>query len=117
MSGKRQDLQVVTANRLEDGAVVWLGAGGHWFEDINAAKVFAPEKVAEGLADADAAVSRQEIVGPDAIAVTQAEGEIVPVRLRERIRAQGPSIRPDVGRLDTSRPEVDRPTKLFEDAA
>ncbi|MBK1624620.1 DUF2849 domain-containing protein [Afifella marina] len=107
MSGKRQDLQVVTANRLKDGAVVWLGAGGQWFDNINAAKVFAPEKVAEGLADAADAVSRQEIVGPDAIAVTQAGGEIVPVRLRERIRAQGPSIRPKVG----------RPITLFEDAA
>ncbi|MDQ0325506.1 sulfite reductase (NADPH) hemoprotein beta-component [Rhodopseudomonas julia] len=112
MSGKRQDLQVITANRLEDGAVVWLGASGRWLENIGEAKVFAPEQAAEGLAAAAEALSRQEIVGPEAIAVTQADGQIVPVRLRERIRAQGPSIRPDVGR-----PHAGPAAKLFEDAA
>jgi len=83
--------QLVTANRLRDGAVVFLAAEGRW-----------TERVGEGLAAQGAgeaedllrAAERQptHVVGPYLIEVAGAPGNWVPLRYRERIRAEGPSV-------------------------
>ncbi|MCR9220289.1 MAG: DUF2849 domain-containing protein [Alphaproteobacteria bacterium] len=88
-------LQVLTANRLRDGAVVYLSPDGSWVERVAAARAeSAPEAVARLEAAGRAAVVAREVVEPYPIAVEQGEdGRLIPVRYRERIRAEGPSIR------------------------
>ena len=92
-------LQIVTANRLTDGDVVWLGTGGQWVETVEAAQCFDSVKtVAKALELAAQAVSNRLVVEPYEIDVTRAAGRIVPVKLREKIRSQGPTFRTDLGK-------------------
>lgn len=85
-------LQILTANRLADGAVVYLTAAGTWSTELRRGVVAREERaasalLARGQKDAESAV----VVGPYLIAVTEeAEGPRA-VSLRERIRAAGPS--------------------------
>ena len=82
---------VVTANRLRDGRVVWLADGGRWSERVAEAQVFAGEAVEAGLALGAEAERQQAIVGPYAAEVTLGAGGPVPLRAREKFRADGPS--------------------------
>lgn len=91
-------LKVLTANRLSDGAVVYLGSGG-WSEWIDAASVAADESAAADLEDRGAqAMAQRQVVDPYLIDVTSEGGRLVAARLRERIRAAGPTVRPDLGK-------------------
>jgi len=92
-------MQVITANRLLDGEVVWLGQNDEWVESVSDARVFdGKEAVAEGLALGAAAEKDQKVVSVYEMAVTDEDGQIVPVRLREKIRAAGPTTHPDLGK-------------------
>jgi hypothetical protein len=85
--------QVLTANRLSDGVVVFLDANGRWSEHIAAARVAEEKADAEALTEAGEARG-DEVVAPYLIDVTlEAQGP-KPLRYRERIRAFGPSIHP-----------------------
>lgn len=91
-------LRVLTANRLSDGAVVYLGANG-WSEWIEAARVATDDAAAADLEACGArAVAEREVVDPYLIEVTPASGGFAPARLRERIRAAGPTVRLDLGK-------------------
>lgn len=83
---------VVTANRLRDGRVVWLAAGGRWVFAVAEAEIFLGEGVEPGLAAGAAAEARQEIVAPYAVEVAVTEAGPVPLRAREKFRAGGPSV-------------------------
>jgi sulfite reductase (NADPH) hemoprotein beta-component len=85
---------VVTANRLRDGRVVWLAEGGRWVERVGGARVFLGEAAEAGLAEAAEAERKQLIVGPYAAEVTVGAAGPVPLRARERFRADGPSVGP-----------------------
>lgn len=87
--------QVITANRLTDGAVVFLDVDGHWSERLDRSQVF-PDKVpaATGLDIGKAAEAGNLIVDLYAVDVTVQAGAIVPLKLREAIRARGPTIFP-----------------------
>ncbi|MCX2724062.1 DUF2849 domain-containing protein [Roseibium salinum] len=92
-------MKVITANRLLKGDVVWLGESGTWVERITLARIFeGKEAVAEGLAIGAEAESRQEVVGVYEMDVTVEDGVIVPVRLREKIRATGPTTHLNLGK-------------------
>lgn len=92
-------MKVITANRLLKGDVVWLGENGNWVERITLARIFeGKEAVAEGLAIGAEAESRQEVVGVYEMDVTVEDGVIVPVRLREKIRATGPTTHLNLGK-------------------
>ena len=85
--------QVATANRLRDGAVVFLRPDGDWGIDLQGAAVAGDPEAAHRLTQtADAAVRQSRIVGPYLIAVARAAGRLVPQSFRERIRAEGPSL-------------------------
>ena len=91
--------KIVTANRLEDGEVVWLGTGGQWVETVEAAHLLDDkDAVTRALAFAASAVTDRVIVEPYEIDVSLEDGAIVPVKLREKIRAKGPTIRADLGK-------------------
>jgi hypothetical protein len=84
------DLQVMTANRLFDGAVVFLDAQGWWSADLGCASIAADKAAAERLVEAGRlAAEANVVVDPQLIAVTDEDGAIEPVSLRERIRAHG----------------------------
>lgn len=88
--------QVVTANRLGDGVVVFFDCDGGWSEQIARARVVANADGATLLAEAEAAAA--EVVAPYLIDIEAGavggETPPVPLRYRERIRAFGPSIHP-----------------------
>jgi hypothetical protein len=92
-------MKVITANRLLNGDVVWLGENGSWVERITLARtVEGKDQVDEGLAIGQAAEKNQEVVGVYEMDVTLEDGVIVPVRLRERIRSAGPTTHPQCGK-------------------
>ena len=89
--------QVLTANRLIDGTVVYW-RHGQWVEALGEADVFARE--AEGdaaLAQAQAFVSGNVVVSTYLFDV-RVDGGIAPVKEREIIRAAGPSIHAELGK-------------------
>ena len=91
--------QIVTANELLSGRVVYLTADGTWSHDPREAAFAESAHDAEALlAEARAANARSEVELVALIAATRdAEGRPWPVRNREIIRALGPTVRPDLG--------------------
>jgi sulfite reductase (NADPH) hemoprotein beta-component len=83
---------VFTANRLRDGRVVWLAEAGAWAESVADARVFPPTEAAAGQALAQAGERAQQVVGAYGIEVALQAGRPVPVKFRERLRVQGPSV-------------------------
>jgi hypothetical protein len=82
----------VTANRLADGAVVYLAVGGIWSSDINRARIARDEAAAAALlAEGEAAAARQVVVLPYLFDLAGEDGALRPARLREVIRARGPT--------------------------
>lgn len=86
-------MKIITANRLSDGVVVYLSAAGWLTEIAGAAVLNVPDAIEAGLATAAKAVANREVVDTAAIDVTLDDNRSpVPVRLRERIRAFGPTV-------------------------
>ncbi|MDW6025736.1 DUF2849 domain-containing protein [Mesorhizobium sp. BAC0120] len=92
-------MKVLTGNRLTDGEAVWYSRDGRWLETLAGAEV-AEDKPAEERLEAigKAAFANNIVLDVEMIDVDLIDGEIVPLRLRERIRAAGPTIRRDLGK-------------------
>jgi len=85
--------QVITANRLFDGAVVYLSPQGDWVQRIEAAAIAEDESAIAALSAAgERAVQEQRVVAPYLIEVETSAQSIRPKRYREQLRASGPSI-------------------------
>ena len=85
--------QVLTANRLTDGIAVWYDRDGKWNEWIGRSVVANSKEDAEHLeAIGKKAYADNEVLDVNLVEVEEIEGQIRPLRLRERIRAEGPSI-------------------------
>ena len=85
--------QVVTANRLRDGAVVYLATTGAWSTRIAESNVaYDAAAAAKLLAIGEQAALDRVVVGPVLIEVALRDGRIQPLSVRERIRAFGPSV-------------------------
>jgi sulfite reductase (NADPH) hemoprotein beta-component len=92
-------LQVVTANRLGDGRVVFLADGYRWVEEVGSARVGESDEAAKALlAIAEKAAADRIVVAPYLIDVTSDGERITPTRYREVLRALGPSSHPAFGR-------------------
>jgi hypothetical protein len=85
--------KVLTANRLSDGIAVWLDANGQWVEKLQDALV---ARHAEAVASLEAIGKRDfaenRVVDVAVVDVQETDGKLWPLRLRERIRAQGPTM-------------------------
>jgi hypothetical protein len=97
MSKSAPTVSILTANRLSDGAVVFLDFDGVWAETFKGAVVArTPDEVraleSRGAFDA----ARNIVVEPYLIEMHDVGGSLVPVRFRERVRLAGPSILDDV---------------------
>lgn len=87
------DGKVVTANRLTDGAVVYLTPGGSWSGFLSEARVLAgASEQTRLLKIAEQDVSHQIVVGPYLMDVERDDTGPWPLSQRERIRASGPTI-------------------------
>lgn len=94
---REMSYQIVTANRLIDGVVVYLTDGNEWSVDIQDS-VRAEGDSAESLEYADQllkksfdAVDTQEIIDPYLIEALMRNGRICPKKYREEIRSSGPT--------------------------
>jgi hypothetical protein len=88
--------QIVTASRLTDGAVVFLDPDGGWSERLDHAKLHADKSESTaGLEAGKAAELANLVVDVYLIDVTVQAGAIVPTKIREAIRATGPTIHPE----------------------
>jgi len=83
---------VVTANRVGDGAVVYLSADGGWIDELAAAAIVTDAGGAQRLMTA-ALDDDLNAVGPYIAPVRLSpKGEVRPGNLREMIRRSGPTI-------------------------
>ena len=99
--------QVITANRLSDGVVVFLDSAARWSERLDHARVFADKAAsALGLDAGRADEARNLVLDIVAIDVTVQAGSIVPTKLREAIRARGPTIFPAFAKPGSTPPAV-----------
>ncbi|MEI9408249.1 DUF2849 domain-containing protein [Mesorhizobium salmacidum] len=91
-------MKILTANRLGDGIAVWYADGG-WAETVDHADL-AHDKAAEDRLEAIGAKAHadNEVVDVNLIDAEVVDGIVEPVRLREKIRAAGPTIRHDLGK-------------------
>lgn len=89
--------QVITANRLVDGRVVYLAADG-WTDKVDAARQFAtPAEAETAVAAAKAGPEGRALVDVYALEVDLDGGAVHPLGQRETIRTRGPSVRTDLG--------------------
>ncbi len=89
--------KIATANRLRDGVVIYLDAKGNWTTDVDAARIAqTPEEEAELKAALDAGVKDNFLL--DTAIIDTVVNDHKPARLREQIRAVGPTVRPDLAR-------------------
>lgn len=92
-------MKILTANRLKDGEAVWLAADHSWAEILEGAEIACDEVCVEKLVRAGrAALLKQEVIDVALVDVEMVDGRVRPLRLRERIRAAGPTVRRDLGK-------------------
>jgi len=91
--------QVLTANSLLDGDVVFLGPTG-WASDHRSAIIArTPDEAAALEAKGAAAKAARLIIDPYLVEVAlEPDGVPTPLRYRERLRTLGPTVRGDLGK-------------------
>lgn len=99
-------MEIVTANELLSGAVIYLGKDGAWYSGLDQARLFGPDDVAERDALIEKARASGRIVGVEIEKVSTENGTVIPNRLRERIRANGPTAPYGPERQDLEEPNV-----------
>ena len=106
-------MKVLTANRLDDGEVVFWAAGA-WVDRFVGAEVFADSdrvEVAEGHAKAAfTAVVDPYVIDVAPISATEedAASPVAPISYRERLRALGPTNKREHGKQAAGGADVDR---------
>ena len=86
-------MQMIIANRLIDGRVVFMDESCGWVNEIADGLLLASKQDAEQrLLTAQRAVEENEVVDPYLIDVSAENNRPRPVLVRERIRAFGPSV-------------------------
>ncbi|MCR6673782.1 DUF2849 domain-containing protein [Devosia ginsengisoli] len=84
-------MEILTGNELISGGTVYLDANNRWVEDLQAARLFSKDETAERDAALAATKAGGRIVSLEIEDVSHDGDRIVPKRLRERIRAAGPT--------------------------
>ncbi|WDI33174.1 DUF2849 domain-containing protein [Hyphococcus flavus] len=91
-------MKIITANRLEDGAVVYLGDDDRWTLMQSAAAKFFDADINPVLAAVQLRV--KEITDAYLVDVDDNGGLAGRETLRESIRRKGPTVREDLGRTE-----------------
>ena len=84
-------MDILTGNELMSGATVYLDRAGHWVEELQQARVFLKEEADARDAAIAATKKTMRINSLEIETVTLKDGMIHPDRIRERIRAEGPT--------------------------
>ena len=93
--------QMIIANRLVDGAVVFLAPGEGWTTAIADGVLIEDETEAQRLLGAAKQLeARSPVIDPQVIQVKVDGGAVRPTEIRELIRAFGPTVRTDPGDTD-----------------
>lgn len=95
-------MKAVTANRLSDGAVVWLARDGALADRFEAAALYTDEEAEQALAGVAAQTT---IVAGAYLIEADASGPAGREALRETIRRNGPTVRRDLGKQAEARDE------------
>ena len=92
-------MKILTANRLSDGEAVWYAPSHSWIETIDGAEI-ARDKAHEEKLEAigAAAFAANQVLDVALVDVDLIDGRITPLRMREKIRAAGPTNRTDLGK-------------------
>ncbi|MDX1402627.1 MAG: DUF2849 domain-containing protein [Kiloniellales bacterium] len=91
--------QIVTANRLQDGEVVYLCDDGRWSESLQDAAISDDEEGQSSLlAEGERAERDLKVVGPYLMPIEKKDDRLLPLSQREIIRAAGPTNRKDLGK-------------------
>jgi hypothetical protein len=91
--------QVLTANRLSDGEVVYLDAHDRWVERLAEAHLLSSAAEGEAaLVKGVAAETDRKVVHAYLFDVSGQGEALKPVKMREIIRAAGPTVRRDLGK-------------------
>jgi hypothetical protein len=84
-------MEILTGNELTSGATLYLDGNGNWVEDLQSARLFSKDEKAELDGALAATKAGGRVISLEIEEVEQVDGVIVPKRLRERIRAAGPT--------------------------
>ncbi len=88
--------QMIIANRLMDGRVVFMARDGSWMDSIADGVLIVDESAAQSLFEIGKRGERDcQVVDPCLIDVTERNGVRIPTVYREEIRANGPTVRTD----------------------
>jgi hypothetical protein len=89
-------MKALTGNRLDDGEVVFWKAG-QWVERFADADLFTGDDAAEAT-EAHGKTQLTVVVDPYLIDVAETENGLAPIAYRERLRALGPTNKPEHGK-------------------
>lgn len=84
-------MDILTANELISGATVYVDTDGVWQMDIDKARVFGADEADARDSVLEAAKATGRLISLEFEAVEIVDGHVVAQRLRERIRATGPT--------------------------
>ena len=84
-------VDILVGNELLSGAAVYLDARGEWVESFEAARLFGKDEVEQRDAAVAATKATGRIVSVEVETVSVVDGQVVPDRMREKIRSQGPT--------------------------
>jgi len=90
-------VKALTGNKLDDGEAVFLGRTGAWEPRFADAALFDDDEKALA-AEAHAKAQITVVVDPYLIDVIPSEGGFAPLSYRERVRALGPTNKPEHGK-------------------
>ncbi|HNR75519.1 MAG TPA: DUF2849 domain-containing protein [Parvularculaceae bacterium] len=88
-------MKAITANRLSDGAVLYVGDDESFVDRFEQARLFEPGEAEKVLAQV---LNRKTAIASAYLIEAEATGPIGREALRETIRKNGPTVRRDLGK-------------------
>ncbi|HET8727840.1 MAG TPA: DUF2849 domain-containing protein [Alphaproteobacteria bacterium] len=84
-------MDILAGNELLSGGAVYFSRHGRWIDDLQQARLFGKDEIEARDAVIAASKATGRIVGIEIESASLVDGRIVPDRMRERIRAGGPT--------------------------
>lgn len=97
MAKKLKGPQMILANWLDSGRVVFFTRDGGWSADTSLAAYAEGEALDALLAEAEKSTRNNLIVGTELVGATIKNDTAYPAHIKHTVQAKGPSVRPDLG--------------------
>ena len=97
MAKKIKGPQMILANNLDDGRVVFFTRDGGWSPTPTDGAYAEGEAVDELLANANKSVADNTVAGCELIGAVITDGTPYPAHMKHVMQAKGPSVRADLG--------------------